>query len=155
MHEFLRGVALLSALAVLPGMAIAQGIGKIRTLSGEVTVERAGKPVPPALGASVQQADRIVTGKDGAVGLLFDDDSRLALGPNSSITLDRFDFDHGTHDGGFDVGIRKGTLSVISGKLTRKTPGALKVHTPAAILAVRGTEFSVRVDEAGTQQETR
>ena len=39
--------------------------------------------------------------------------------------------------------------------MVKKTPGALKVRTPAAILAVRGTEFSVKVDDpaAGERQQ--
>lgn len=144
---------LLLLLAMLPAMAYADGIGKIKTLSGQVSIEREGKAVPARLGAPVYQTDTIVTGKDGTVGLLFDDDSRLSAGPNSTLALDKFSFDPATHDGNFDVSMKKGTLSVISGKLTQKTPGALKVKTPAAILAVRGTEFSVKVvDPAETQE---
>lgn len=136
-------------LALCPAWALAQGIGKIRVLAGDVSIERAGQRIPGTLGAPVFQADRIVTGPGGSVGLLFDDDSRLALGPNSNVALDRFAFDLSTHEGGFDVSVRKGTLSVVSGKLTAKRPGALKVRTPAAILAVRGTEFSVLVEDTG------
>ena len=69
------------------------------------------------------------------------------------LALDKFNFDPVTNDGNFDVSLKKGTLSVISGKLTQKTPGALKVKTPAAILAVRGTEFAVKVEEPTQEQE--
>ena len=68
------------------------------------------------------------------------------------IALDRFRFDSASQDGEMDVSVKKGTLSVIAGKMVQKNPGSLKVKTPAAILAVRGTEFSVKVedpDEAG------
>lgn len=149
MKKFVLGMVL----AMLPVLALADGIGKIKTLSGQVTIERAGKSAPATLGASVYQTDTIVTGKDGSIGLLFDDDSRLSAGPNSTLALDKFSFDPVSHDGNFDVSMKKGTLSVISGKLTQKTPGALKVKTPAAILAVRGTEFSVKViDPAETEE---
>jgi hypothetical protein len=60
--------------------------------------------------------------------------------------LDQFIFDTQTHEGSADISVKHGTLSVIAGKMTEKTPGALKVKTPAAILAVRGTEFSIKVD---------
>jgi hypothetical protein len=149
MRRFSCSAVLLAALAVLPLCGFAQAIGKIKVVSGEVTVERAGKAIPAALGTPVFQSDRITTGRNGAVGVLLDDDSRLSLGPNSSIALDKYEFDLATDDGSADVSIAKGTLSVVSGKLVRKTPGALKVRTPAAILAVRGTEFSVKVDEPG------
>jgi len=155
MPRTIRSALAMLALAALPAWSFAQSIGKIKVHSGEVTVERAGRPIPAALGAPVHQADKISTGKDGSVGLLFDDDSRLSLGPNSSIALDRFDFDFATHDGAFDVSMKKGTLSMISGKLTRRTPGALKVRTPAAILAVRGTEFSVQVDDPAAEERAQ
>ena len=127
--------------------ANSEGIGRIKTLSGQVAIERSGTTYPAELGGTVFQGDIILAGKDGAVGLLFDDDSRVAVGPNSSLVLDNFVFDQKTREGNFDVSLKKGTLSAISGKLTAKNPGAMKVRTPAAILAVRGTEFSAKVDD--------
>lgn len=126
--------------------AVAESIGKIKTLSGDVFIERADVTIPAELGADVYQSDSVVT-HDGAVGILFHDDSRVSLGSNSQMALDSFAFDKNTHEGNLDVSVQKGTLSAISGKLTAKKPGAFKVKTPAAILAVRGTEFSVKVLE--------
>lgn len=151
MKQFLRRTAILLAIATLPSGALAEGVGRIKAIAGEVSVERGGKLLPAVLGAPVYASDQIATGKDGSVGLLFDDDSRLSLGPNSRISLDKFEFDFATHEGGFDVSMKKGTLSVISGKLVEKSPGSLKVRTPAAILAVRGTEFSVLVEDPGSE----
>lgn len=138
---FLAGISLFSSLV------FADGIGTIKTLNGMVEIERSESMIPASIGMPVYAEDQIYTGEDGTVGLLFNDDSRLSLGPNSKLSLDQFSFDENTHDGNFDVSIKEGTLSVISGKLTEKTPGALKVKTPSAILAVRGTEFSVKVDD--------
>jgi hypothetical protein len=147
MNKFSYRFTVLLVFSTLPFMAFADGIGKIKTLSGEVSIERTDKTIPATLGAPVYQSDRLVTGKDGSVGVLFDDDSRLSAGPNSTLSLDKFSFDKTTQDGGLDVTMKKGTLSVIAGKLVQKNPGSLKVKTPAAILAVRGTEFSVKVED--------
>lgn len=152
MLKMIRNLMILIALFMTSHLALAEGIGKIKVLSGEVTIERSGKTIPATLGAPVYQMDRIVTGKDGSIGLLFEDDSRLSAGPDSTLSLDQFSFDNATHDGNFDVSMKKGTLSVISGKLVQKSPGALKVKTPAAILAVRGTEFSVKVEDPSEQE---
>lgn len=143
--------ALLLALGSVAASAD-DAIGKIKTLSGSVSIERAGASLPAALGAPVYQMDRIVTGKDGSVGLLFDDDTRVSAGPNSNLSLDQFKFDKMTNDGNFDMSMKKGTLSVISGKLTQKTPGSVKVKTPAAILAVRGTEFAAKVVDPAEEE---
>jgi len=153
MHTKQMAAAVLLAFAAFS--TYADGIGKIKTLSGQVSIERDGKVVTPKAGDTVYQTDKIVTGKDGAVGMLFDDDSRISAGSNSVLALDKFAFDSKTHEGNFDVSMKKGTLSVISGKLTAKTPGALQVKTPAAILAVRGTEFSVKVDEPEAAEQAK
>lgn len=154
MMKYIQG-AMLLVLTLAAFSAQADGIGKIKTISGQVAIERGGKIITPAVGDSVFQTDKVITGKDGSVGMLFADDSRISAGPNSVLALDKFVFDSNTNDGSFDVSMKKGTLSVISGKLTQKTPGALKVKTPAAILAVRGTEFSVKVDEPEAAQEAK
>ncbi|TMH15282.1 MAG: FecR domain-containing protein, partial [Betaproteobacteria bacterium] len=44
----------------------------------------------------------------------------------------------------FESSLRKGTLSVVSGKIAKQSPDAMKVKTPSSILGVRGTEFLVR-----------
>lgn len=155
MQRIMRNFTAVLVLVMLSPLAFAEGIGKIKVLAGAVTIERSGKSIPATLGAPVYQMDRIVTGQDGLIGLLFNDDSRLSAGPNSSLALDQFNYDAATHDGNFDVSVKKGTLSVISGKLTQKTPGAMKVKTPAAILAVRGTEFSTKVVDPSEQEATK
>ena len=71
----------------------------------------------------------------------------LSAGPNSILSLERFEFDPTTNDGRFDAQLRRGTLAVVSGRIAKKTPQAMTVRTPSAVLGVRGTEFVVSVDE--------
>jgi len=65
----------------------------------------------------------------------------------SRLSIDRFAFDSTTHQGSFESSLRKGTLAVVSGKLAKQSPEAMKVRTPAAVLGVRGTEFLVRTGD--------
>ena len=53
-----------------------------------------------------------------------------------------------TSEGRFDASLRQGTLAVVSGRIARQSKDAMKVHTPSAILGVRGTEFVVSVGDA-------
>jgi hypothetical protein len=138
-------VAMLSVLA-LP--ALAAGVGQVKTASGAVHIERAGQRLPAAPGIFVQQADRVVTGADGSVGIAFEDDSMLSAGPNSALEISQFVFDSTTHEGVFETTLTRGTLSAISGKIAKQTPEAMRVRTPSTILGVRGTEFLVRVEDA-------
>lgn len=139
----------------LSGLAQAEAIGVIKKLAGDVRVERAGAMQPATLGMEVHQKDLLLTGSDGSVGLRFRDDSRMSAGPNSRLALDEFRFDEDTDEGYFNASFLEGVFSVVAGKLTKKNPDALKVRTPSAVLAVRGTEFSVKVerlDEGGSAQ---
>ena len=121
-------------------------IAVIKTLKGDVSVLRGNDVINATLGTELFAADTLKTSSNAAVGILLHDDARLSLGPDSTMSLDQFSFDTKSHDGQANVSVKQGTLSVISGKLTEKRPGALQVKTPSAILAVRGTEFSVKVD---------
>jgi hypothetical protein len=134
------------ALACLAAPAWAEGVGQIKVLSGTVHVQREGQAVPVKVGSAVQQSDLLVTGADGSVGVTFTDNSLLSVGPNSVLAIDRYAFDATTHAGEFDASLKKGTLAVVSGKMVKQTPGAMRVHTPTSIMGVRGTEFAVRVD---------
>lgn len=134
-------------LLAFAGTVWAQEVGQVKVANGSVQVERSGQRTPVAVGMAVRQADTLVTGADGSVGVTFSDNSLLSAGPNSTLTIDRYAFDSTTHAGQFDASLRKGTLSVISGKLVKQSPGAMRVRTPSTVLGVRGTEFVVRVGE--------
>jgi hypothetical protein len=138
-------VVLVAALGGAP--AGAQEAGHIKVAKGAVQVERAGQQVPATVGAVVQAGDVVVTGPDGSVGITFLDNSLLSAGPNSVLAIDRFAFDSTTHQGSFESSLKKGTLAVVSGKLAKQSPDAMKVKTPAAVLGVRGTEFLVRTGD--------
>ena len=140
------------AAAVVAGFAVAMPIwasdvGQVKTAKGSVHVEREGKRIPANVGMPIRQADTLVTGADGAVGVTFSDNSLLSTGPNSVLVVDRYTFDSTTHAGRFDASLKKGTLAVVSGKMVKQSPEAMKVRTPAAIMGVRGTEFVVQVEE--------
>lgn len=134
---------LLTALAA-PAWA---DIGQIKTRKGQVTVERQGQRLPAEVGMTLEAADVLRTGPDSAVGITMRDNSLLSAGPNSILSLQRFEFDPTTSQGRFDSQLQRGTLAVVSGRIAKQSPQAMTVRTPAAQLGVRGTEFVVAVDE--------
>ena len=144
MSSYFNLVAFASLFAM---SAVAADIGQIKISKGSVTVERAPHSLPGVVGTRLQASDVITTGADGSVGITMSDDSLLSAGPNSTLSLDRFAFDATTHQGQFDASLRKGSLSVISGRIAKQSPDAMTLRTPTAILGVRGTEFVVSVDD--------
>jgi hypothetical protein len=136
----LTGVALLIA---CPSWA-ADEAGLIKLAKGAVTIERKDQKLSAAAGMPLFAGDRVVTGENGSVGITLKDNTLLSAGPKSLLILNAFTFNESTHDGALDASLKRGTLSVVSGKLAKHySPATVKFHTPAAILGVRGTEFVI------------
>jgi hypothetical protein len=127
--------------------ALAADAGEIKVALGAAHIERGAERLPARVGMPVQEADRVVTGADGTVGITLADNSLLSIGPSSTFAIDRYVFDSTTHAGKFDSTLSKGTLAVVSGKLVKQSPDAMHVRTPSAIMGVRGTDFVVRVSD--------
>jgi len=137
--------AVVCALLALPAYA-ADSAGMVKVARGLVSIERDGKKLVAGVGSPVEVADRIRTGADGSVGVTLRDNTLLSAGPNSLIVIDKFAFDNATQDGNMSIRIRKGTLSVASGKIAKRTPESVDFHTPTSVLGVRGTEFAIEVE---------
>jgi hypothetical protein len=74
------------------------------------------------------------------------DDTRIVVGPGSSIVLDKFIYDPNKSVQEVSINALKGTFRFITGK-GRKA--AYSIKTPAALMGVRGTIFDFHVDGAG------
>jgi len=119
--------------------------GMIKVSKGQVSIIRTGSTLRVSVGDRVYAADKVRTGADGSVGITLKDNTLLSAGPNSVITIDKFSFNSSTHAGAMSVGVKKGTLSVATGKIAKQTPESIDFHTPSSILGVRGTEFLIEV----------
>jgi len=131
------------AIATATPAASQNQIAQVKTVSGQVKVERGGGQTSPKPGDLLFEKDTIVTGADGSIGITFIDNTVMSAGPNSEISLEQFTFDSSNFNGSMLTELRKGTLSMVSGDVARSSPGAMKVRTPAATLGVRGTRFVV------------
>jgi hypothetical protein len=134
------------AVALLAGWlpaAFAADIGQVKPAKGPVTIERGGQSLPVTVGMRLQTADVVKTGADASVGITMVDDTLLSAGPNSILSLDRWDYDATTSKGRFDSSLKTGSLAVVSGRIAKQSPEAMTVRTPFAVLGVRGTEFAV------------
>ncbi len=139
-----------AALLTLPPAVLAEPAGMVKTARGTASIERSGQKIPVTVGALVESGDRIVTAADGAVGITLRDNTLLSAGPNATLDLKKFAFNATTHAGVIDASVKRGTLSVISGKIAKANPDGMVVSTPSVTLGVRGTEFMV---DAGSAQE--
>lgn len=148
-RRLLTGLVLILSFFFCTGTVLAEvsQIGQIKTLKGEVTILRSGSEQAAQPGDVLQQSDVVQTGADGSVGITFIDGSRFAAGPNTSIALKRFRFNPTTQEGEFSADVERGTLTVVSGQIAKKSPDAMKIVTPTTILGFRGTTVAVEVSE--------
>ena len=130
------------SLAVLQAMAGTEA-GVIKISKGEVQVERDRQKLAAPVGTRIFSSDRVITGADGAVGITLHDNTLLSAGPNSTVELNKFSFNSTTHAGAIDATVKRGTLSVISGKIAKATPEAVRFSAPGMTLGVRGTSFLI------------
>jgi len=143
----IRRLLLACACAIAPIPTWANDIAQFKVAKGAVHLERSGRRLPARVGTPLQATDTVVTGADGSAGIAFVDNSLLSVGPNSVLAIERYTFNSTTHEGTFESSLRKGTLAVVSGKIAKQSPDAMKVKIPSSILGVRGTEFLVRAGD--------
>lgn len=128
------------AMAASPsGKAIA--VVQSTTIDG-ATGKRVLEPEAP-----VFAGDRIETGQIGTAQVRFRDDTKLVIGPNSSMVIDAFVFNNDDTAREISINVVKGAFRFITGN-SRKD--AYTITTPTATIGVRGTEFDIAVEREGT-----
>lgn len=120
-------------------------IGRIKVVSGSAFIVRATGLVPAQAGQAVYQADGLRTGAGGRIGITLRDDTRLSLGPNSEVRLDRFAYAPAESQIGLVLKIVRGVVAYVSGRIAKLSPDSIRLETPGAIVGVRGTTLAVRV----------
>jgi len=146
MRAILATGCLVAGLA-LAGAASAADIGRIKSVTGAVSVVRGASTTSAVVGQALQVSDVLKTGADGRIGITFVDNSRFAVGPNSTIALSQFEFDDTTHAGKSLTTVNRGALAIVSGQIAKENKDAMQVRTPTSLLAARGTRFVVEVAE--------
>lgn len=127
------------------GAVLAQNVaGVVKKSEGNVLILREGKSIPASVGTKVMAGDVLRTADASSTGVMMKDESRLSLGPNSQVVVDKFGFNADSHAGSLFISVVKGTLTMITGLLV-KNPGAVTVKTPTTTAGVRGTQFVVDV----------
>lgn len=97
-------------------------------------------------GTAVTQGDRITTDARGLVQLLFSDETRLVVGPRSSLVIESYLLRASNRANSFSIRALGGSFRMITGKSRKQ---AYKITTPTATIGVRGTEFDFTVQRSG------
>ena len=136
-------------LTVFLGLSLASAeqvlAGKVKKIRGTVLVVRGDRTQTLRVGDPVFQNDLMQTGATGAVGIIFEDNTILSLGPKSRLAIDGYTF--APEQGKLSLLLRllRGTASYLSGIIGKQAPEAVKFQTPDATIGIRGTKFLVKV----------
>ena len=119
--------------------------GRIKVSTGAAFIVRDGAEIPAGLGQHVFESDGLRTGVDGKIGVTLGDDTRLSLGPNSELKLERFTYTPADSAFGLALKFVRGAATYVSGRIAKLAPDSVRLETPAAIVGVRGTTLAISV----------
>ncbi len=127
-------------------------IGHAETLTGDVAVIHTdGSRESLTTGEAVFAGDTIETGANGDVGIVFEDESLISIGPEGSLILDEAVYDPEGPSGNMAITITEGMFSYISGAIAKTDPEAMVLSTPVSEIGIRGTQVVGHVRPAGEE----
>ena len=120
--------------------------GHIKKVTGAAFVVRASGTTPVQAGDAVFATDVIRTAGDGSVGVTLRDDTRVSLGPNSEVKIERYVYSPGEGGLGMVLKFMRGAAVYVSGRIAKMAPDSIRLETPTGIVGVRGTTVAIRVE---------
>ena len=122
-------------------------IGSVTESSGTAIIKRGKDTIQIVKGTEIKTNDKIET-KNGKVKIVFKDDTNVTVTESSSLIIDDFVYDPKSGAGKLGLKAAAGTVRYVSGSIA-KDPKNVKINTPTAAIAVRGTDFVMAVSETG------
>jgi hypothetical protein len=135
------------AVGSLPGLLSgAEPIAaSVKIAQGDATVRRGTATIPVREGMHLLANDLLQTAADGRLGIIFQDGTRISLGPLTEIRIDQFVYNPADGKFGLLLKIVRGVLTYVSGKIAQFSPESVKVETPVCVVGLRGTHFAVSI----------
>jgi len=131
------GLAL--CLMMLPTLAeAATPIGKVVAVAGKPTASGPGGNRNLSAGSPVFEDDKITVSGSGNAQIVLRDETKLVVGPGSSLLLDRFVLRGSGTAQKVSIKALRGTFRFITGKSNKS---AYEIATSSATIGIRGTGF--------------
>ena len=116
-------------------------------LNGTAQILR-DRPYDANLKFAIQSNDEAIT-KNGRMAITFLDESTVKLTENSQLLIDEYIYDPDPSKSKMSLNFALGTARFITGNLNRIDKQNIRLSTPTANIAIRGTDFTATVDELG------
>ena len=117
-------------------------VGRVLLLQGAMNAEQPGRPSRSLQkGDGILAGDILQTGPDAVAVVVFHDDSRLSLQPETRFEVSRYHYAGGREETGV-FRLISGGARMLTGWLAKRT-SKFTVQTATAVLGVRGTGFDL------------
>lgn len=126
----------------------ASSIGKVTQQTGPTEIVRNKKSITSSINTSLESNDTVITAASKAT-LTFEDNTNVRVTEQSKLIIDDFVYDPNKGTGKLAMKVALGTARYASGQIAKSNPQTVNIQTPTAKIAVRGTDFSMTVDELG------
>jgi hypothetical protein len=138
----------LAALMLVPGLAWSS-VGTITEQAGPAAeIVRQKNSIEASKGSGIQMNDTVSTNKT-RLGITFEDNTRVQLTEQSRLVIDDFVYDPQKGTGRMAMNVAMGTVRMASGSTAKNSRENVRINTPTATISVRGTDFTMTVDEVG------
>ena len=126
-------------------------IGDVTISKGNSVVDRKDgeKDVKVVEDLDIFSYDTVKTGK-GKVAIEFLDDTRVDITEHSKLVIDDFVYDPNQKTGKLSLKATLGTIKYASGQIAKNSAQNISIKTPTATVSVRGTDFTMTIDEIGS-----
>ena len=142
------GLLVSAALALMATAAASEdGVGEALAVIDQASTSGVVGERTLSVGMEVYLNEHVRTDAGGQAQLLFNDGTRMVVGPNSELLLDQFVFRSGAKDNQFTIRALNGAFRFITGEAQKD---AYLIHTPSATIGVRGTIFDFSVTSGET-----
>ena len=124
-------------------------IGKVTEEKGNAEIVRQKTKMGAKINSGVESNDTVQT-VNGVVGITFEDDTKVRVTEHSKLVIDDFVYDPKSKGAGkLAMKVALGTVRYASGAVAKDNAKNVAINTPTATIAVRGTAFTMTVDEIG------
>jgi hypothetical protein len=143
----MRNPWIVAVVALVAGFSLPahaqQRIGTATSVKPEARGSVAGQ-----LGANsgIHANETVNTGSGGQANLQFLDNTRLSVGPTSTVRLDKFVYDPNKGTGAVTINANRGAYRFVTGVQDSRS---YEIKTPYATLGVRGTILEVVIERSG------
>ena len=123
-------------------------IGNITSQTRAAQITRKGDKILTEVDTPVEMRDLIQTLK-GRANIKFVDDTKVSVTEYSKLLIDEFVYNPEKKTGKLSLKAALGTIRYSSGKIAKNSRENVKIKSPTASVSVRGTDFTMNVQEDG------